>query len=95
MVSLVVMPVSRGTIEKYQNRCIRLVEHATKQWYARAREVANNANRRKWLECKTRPTAEMSTIEYDETFRTTGSPTEALLDSRVNQILIIFSSGNV
>ena len=46
MVNLVAMPVSRGTMEKYQNRHIRQVEHATKQWDARANKVANNNIRR-------------------------------------------------
>ena len=50
MVNLVAMPVSRGRMEKYQNRHIRQVEHATKQWEARANKTANNNNRRKWLE---------------------------------------------
>jgi hypothetical protein len=50
MVNLVAMPVSRGTMEKYQNRHVRQVEHAAKQWDARASKVANNTNRRQWLE---------------------------------------------
>ena len=37
-------------MEKCQNRHIRQVEHATKQWEARAHKAANNNNRRKWLE---------------------------------------------
>ena len=50
MVNLVAMPVSRGTMDKYQNMQIRQVEHATKQWEARANKVANNNNRRQWIE---------------------------------------------
>ncbi len=50
MVNLVAMPVSRGTMEKYQNRHVRLVEHAAKQWGAMANKVTNNNNRRKRLE---------------------------------------------
>ncbi len=50
MVNLVAMPVSRDTVEKYQNRYVRQVEHAAKQCEARANEVANNNNRRTWVE---------------------------------------------
>ncbi len=44
------MPVSRGTMEKYQNRHIRQVEHAAKQWEARANKIAKSNYRRKLLE---------------------------------------------
>ncbi len=50
MVKLVAIPASRGTMEKCQNRHVRQVEHAAKQWDARASKVANNINRRQWLE---------------------------------------------
>ena len=50
MVNLINMPVSRETMEKYQNRHTRQVDHATKQWEARANKVANNVNRRQWIE---------------------------------------------
>ena len=50
MVNLVAMPVSRETMEKYQNKHVRQVEHASKQWEARVNKVANNTNRRQWIE---------------------------------------------
>ncbi len=50
MVNLVATPVSRETMEKYQNRHIRQVEHAAKQWEARASKVKNNNERRRWIE---------------------------------------------
>ena len=50
MVNLINMPASRETMEKYQNRHTRQVDHATKQWEARANKVANNAKRRQWME---------------------------------------------
>ena len=50
MVNLINMPVSRETMEKYQNRYVQQVEHATKQWEARVNKVANNVNRRQWIE---------------------------------------------
>ena len=50
MVNLINMPVSRETMEKYQNRHVQQVEQATKQWEARVDKVANNVNRRQWIE---------------------------------------------
>ena len=50
MVNLVAMPVSRGTMEKYQDRHVRQIEHAAKQLEAKANKVSNANNRRKWLE---------------------------------------------
>ncbi len=49
MVNLVAMPVSWETRDKYKNRSIRQIEHAAKQWEAKANKVASD-NRRKWLE---------------------------------------------
>jgi len=39
MVNLVNMPVSRERMEKYQNRHMRQIEHAAKQWEARELKV--------------------------------------------------------
>ena len=50
MVNLINMPVSRETMEKYQNRNVQQVEHATKQWEARVNKLVNNVNRRQWIE---------------------------------------------
>ena len=50
MVNLVAMPVSRGTMKKYEDRHVRQIEHAAKQWEAEANKVSNANNRRKWLE---------------------------------------------
>ena len=97
MVNLVAMPVSRGTMEKYQNRHIRQVEHAAKQWEARAHKVANDNNRRKWLERQNnanyrneydRISGELShhRISYGNTVR---------LKKRHEELKSIFSSGNV
>ena len=97
MVNLVAMPVSREKMEKYQNRHIRQVEHATKQWEARANKVANNNNRRKWLERQNnknyrnehdRISGELS--RYKIPF---GSPHR--LKTRQEELHHLFSSGNV
>ena len=63
MVNLVNMPVSRETMEKYQNRHTRQVDHATKQWEARANKVANNVNKRQWIERQNMLIIEMSMID--------------------------------
>ena len=97
MVNLVAMPVSRGTMEKYQNRHVRQVEHVAKQWEARANKVANNNNRRQWLERQNnasyrneydRLRGELShyRIPYGSVHR---------LRSRQQELDNLFSSGNV
>ena len=50
MVNLVNMPVSRERIEKYQNRHIRQIEHASKLVEARESKIKNNNMRRVWLQ---------------------------------------------
>ena len=53
MVNLVNMPVSRERMEKYQNRHLRQIEHASKQVEARESKTKNNHTRRVWLERQT------------------------------------------
>ena len=97
MVNLVAMPVSRGSMEKYQNRHIRQVEHATKQWKARANKIANNNNRRQWLQ---RQNNASYRNEYD---RLSGELSHykipygsvPKLEKRQRELKICFSSGNV
>ncbi len=50
MVNLVHNPISRERMEQYQNRHLRQIEHAAKQWEARDSKVKSNHMRRKWLE---------------------------------------------
>ena len=50
MVNLAAMPVSRKELEKYQNLHTRQVEYAAKQREARENKVANNAERKQWIE---------------------------------------------
>ena len=97
MVNLVAMPVSRGTMEKYQNRHIRQVEHATKQWEARANKVANNNNRKQWLQ---RQNNASYRNEYDRLngelsrYRIPYGSVQKL-KQRQNELQNLFSSGNV
>ena len=97
MVNLVNMPVSREIMEKYQNKHTRQVEHATKQWEARANKVANNSNRRQWME---RQNNANYRNEYD---RVRGElscykipfQTPHRLSKRADELSKPFSSGNV
>ena len=97
MVNLVAMPVSRGTMEKYQNRHIRQVEHATKQWEARANKVANNNNRRKWLERQnnTNYRNEYDRIRGELSHYKIPFLTPVRLQKRKKELENLFSSGSV
>ncbi len=53
MPNLVNMPVSRERMEQYQNRHVRQMEHAAKQWEAREMKTKNNNMRKQWLERQT------------------------------------------
>ena len=63
MANLVAMPVSRETMEKHENRHVRQVEHAAKQWEARQPNVSNNSNRRSWLERQRNANYRINTTE--------------------------------
>ena len=97
MANSIAMPVSRKTMEKYQNRHIRQVEHAAKQWEARASKVANNNHRREWSE---RQNNANYRNEYD---RLRGELAHARipfgsipqLRRRIADLERLFSSGNV
>ncbi len=97
MVNLVAMPVSKGTMEKYQNRHIRQVEHATKQWEARASKVANNNNRKQLLQ---RQNNASYRNEYDRLngelsrYRIPYGSVQKL-KQRQNELQNLFFSGNV
>ena len=97
MVNSVAMPVSRKMMEKYQNMQIRQVEHATKQWEARANKVANNNNRRQWLEIQNNASYRN---EYDRLhgelshYRIPYGSVQRLR-SRQQELQNLFSSGNV
>ena len=53
MVNLVNMPVSRERMQKYQNRHLRQLEHAAKQYEGREMKSKNNMMRKEWLERQT------------------------------------------
>jgi hypothetical protein len=91
------MPVSRERMEQYQNRHIRQIEHAAKQWEAREMKVKNNMMRRQWLQ---RQTSANYRNEYD---RIRGElshyripyQTKVKLEKREEELKKLFSQGNV
>ena len=97
MVNLVNMPVSRERMEKYQNRHVRQIEHAAKQWEARESKVKNNNMRRLWLQ---RQTNANYRNEYDRirgylAHRKIPMKTQYQLEEREKELHKLFSSGNV
>ena len=97
MVNLVNMPVSRSMMELYQNRHLRQIEHAAKQWEARESKVKNNTLRKEWLD---RQNNASYRNEYD---RIRGHLSHALipygnirkLKRRAEELQRLFSSSNV
>ena len=53
MVNAVHMPVSRERMEQYQNKHMKQIEHAARQWDARESKIKNNNLRRDWMERQT------------------------------------------
>ena len=97
MVNLVNMPVSRGRLEKYQNRHLRQIEHAAKQVEARESKTKNNNMRRVWLQ---RQNNANYRNEYDRMSHELGHykipyKTMSQLEARDEKLRKLFSSGNV
>ena len=97
MVNLVAMPVSRGTMEKHQNRHIRQVEHAAKQWDRRASNVANSDNRSMWLERQNNANYrnEYDRIRGELSHNKIPYANRGQLQRRETELHRLFSSGNV
>jgi len=97
MVNLVNMPVSRERMEQYQNRHIRQVEHAAKQWEAREAKVKNNQMRREWVERQSNANYrnEYDRITGELAHRKIPFQTMEKLQRREAELQRLFSSGNV
>jgi hypothetical protein len=91
------MPVSRKTMEKYQNRHIRQVEHAAKQWEARASKVKNNNERQRWLERQNNANYrnEYDRIRGELSHYKIPYGSKERLKKRSEELSRLFSSGNV
>lgn len=97
MVNLVNMPVSRERMEQYQNRHVRQIEHAAKQWEAREMKTKNNNMRRKWLERQNNASYrnEFDRIRGELSSRMIPFQTRSKLEKREAELQKLFSSGNV
>ena len=91
------MPVSRERMEKYQNRQIRQIEHAAKQWEAREAKSKNNSMRREWMERQTNANYrnEYDRIRGELSHSKIPHRTRTPLQQRQSDLQRLFSSGNV
>ena len=97
MVNLINMPVSRGRLEKNQNRHMRQIEHAAKQVEARESKTKNNNMRRVWMQ---RQNNANYRNEYDRITNELGKQkvpyrTIGQIEEREEKLRKLFSSGNV
>ena len=84
-------------MEKYQNRHLRQIEHASKQVEARESKTKNNNMRRVWLQ---RQNNANYRNEYDRMFHDLDGKkfpfkTISQLEARDEKLRKLFSSGNV
>ena len=97
MVNLINAPVSRSTMELYQNRHLRQIEHAAKQWEARESKVKNNELRRHWLQRQDNHNyrSEYDRIRSELGRKRIGRGTMYRLQNREAELKALFSQGNV
>ena len=97
MVNLVNMPVSRERMEKYQNRHMRQIEHAAKQWEARESKVKSNNMRRQWLQRQNNASYrnEYDRIRGELSHNKIPYGSIPKLKRRSEELHKLFSSGNV
>ncbi len=97
MVNLVNMPASRETMEKYQNRHVRQLEHAAKQYEMRDMKTKNNNMRRQWLERQNNASYrnEYDRLRGDLSGYKIPFGSKQRLQKRAEELHKLFSSGNV
>ncbi len=97
MVNLVHMPASRERMEKYQNRHLRQIEHATKQWEGREAKIKNNNMRKQWIEKQNNASLrnEYDRIRGDLSHHKVQHASVHRLKQRQDEVHKLFSSGNV
>ena len=84
-------------MEQYQNRHLRQIEHAAKQWEAKESKVKNNHLRRQWLERQNNVNYrnELDRIRGEVAHRKITGKTIAGLEAREKELHKLFSLGNV
>ena len=97
MVNLVHMPVSRERMEHYQNRHLRQIEHAHKQWEGREMKAKNNNMRRQWLQRQSNANYrnDYDRIRSELSHRVIPAQTKAKLQQREGELSKLVSSGTV
>ena len=97
MVNAVHMPVSRERMEHYQNRHLRQMDHAAKQWEGRETKSKNNAMRKQWLERQTNANYrnEYDRIRGDLSHYKIPYRSMMQLMKRESELKHLFASGNV
>jgi hypothetical protein len=97
MVNLVNMPVSRERMQKFQNRQMRQIEHAARQWDARESKVKNNQLRMLWLQRQNNMNYrnEYDRIRGELSHNRIPYKSMLALQQRQKELEKLFSSGNV
>jgi len=97
MVNSLNMPVSRERLEKYQNRHMRQLEHASKVWDAREMKSKNNNMRKEWMERQNNASYrnEYDRIRGELSHNKIPYVTRKQLQHRETELSRLFSSGNV
>ena len=97
MVNAVHMPVSRERMEQYQNRHMKQIEHAARQWDARESKVKNNNLRREWMERQTNANYrnEYDRIRGQMSLGKIPHQTVGALKARESELKRLFSSANL
>ena len=89
--------VSRERMDNYQNKHLRQIEHAAKQWEGRQSKVRNNELRRTWLERQTDANYrnEYDRIMGDLSHRRAPLKTQGRQEKRKVELDKLFSSGYI
>ena len=97
MVNSINMPVSRERVEQYQNRHMRQIEHAAKQWDARESKSKNNTMRKEWMQRQTNANYrnEYDRIRGELSHNKIPYANRGQLQRRETVLHRLFSSGNV
>ena len=97
MVNSINMPVSRERMEKYQNKHMRQIEHASKIWEGREMKSKNNAMRQHWHDRQNNASYrnEYDRIRGELSRNKIPYKNMMQLQNRESELKRLFSSGNV
>jgi hypothetical protein len=97
MVIIGQMPISRERLDKYLNRNMRQIEHASKIWDVRATKSKNNYLRQRWLERQTNANYrnEYDRLQSEIAHGKVQTWSIPILKKRTEDLHKLFSLGNV